>query len=137
MFWFIVVAVVVVGVLLGLSAEKSKRQAKEAYETALGELKHDPNNSDLRQLTLALGRTYSNLMRDKKGHTVFDEVALMNDINAACAGAALSAAPIPAQLTNAIASIEGRLRQLQSLKAEGLIAEEDYLLRKREIMSQI
>ena len=61
--------------------------AKKSYEESLSELTLAPTNPELKQRTLALGRTYSNLTRDQKGQTIFDEVALMNDINAACAAA--------------------------------------------------
>jgi len=57
------------------------------YRASLEKLKHDPNNPNLRQATLALGRIYSEAMRDSKGRTIFDEIALKNDIDAACAGA--------------------------------------------------
>jgi hypothetical protein len=70
-------------------------------------------------------------MRDSKGQTVFDEVALMNDLNAACAGALVSATPTPA------GDIEERLAKLQSLKEKGLIDDSDYKQRKQELMAQI
>ncbi len=98
-------------------------------------MKGNPGNSDLRQQTLAFGRTYSNLLRDKKGNTVFDEVALMNDINAACGGGhqAVSSPPRIAERE----SIESRLTNLQALRAKGLIDDDDFVRRKREIMDQI
>jgi len=87
MFWVIVVVVVAIGLWWARATEKGKAEALEAYRISLARLKADPRNADLRKHTLALGRIYSNLMRDNKGQTVFDEVALMNDISAACAGA--------------------------------------------------
>ena len=44
-------------------------------------------------MTLSLGRAYSNPTRDKKGVSLFDEVALSNDIGAACAAAAAAHMP--------------------------------------------
>jgi len=134
-FVFIVFAVIAIAIFAAHSSEKAKRQAKEAYLGSLHQLKTDPANSDLRQRTLALGRVYSSLMRDKKGNTLFDEVALMNDINAACA-ATHQMISKPPQVTNS-ESIEDRLTKLQSLKHKGLINEDDFSRRKREIMDQI
>ena len=59
--------------------------ARDAYLKSLEELKGDPANASLKQRTLALGRSCSNLTRDQKGKILFDEVAFMNYINAACA----------------------------------------------------
>ena len=87
MLGFILVVVIALLFFMVWAQQKAKTKARKAYQASLTLLKTDPRNADLRQQTLALGRAYSNLMRDKKGRTVFDEVALMNDINAACSGA--------------------------------------------------
>ena len=60
---------------------------KKAYQHGLERLKHDPHNPDRRLETLTLGREYANLARSGEGVMIFDEVAIMNEINAACAGA--------------------------------------------------
>lgn len=135
MFWLIVVVVVAVGILYAWISETAKTEARQAYQKALASLKVDPRNADLRQQTLALGRTYSNLMRDKKGQTVFDEVALMNDINAACAGASDFPAVMPAIVKQD--DIEARLGKLLSLKNRNLIDESEYSARRREILESI
>jgi hypothetical protein len=70
-------------------------ETRKLYEQALTELKTDPKNEILRQKTLELGMQYSLLTQERKGVTVFDEAALMNDINAASAGTAVSAQPTP------------------------------------------
>lgn len=137
MFWLVVGVALMVGILVAISSEKEKKEAKEAYENSLRLLKKDPANSDLRGRTLALGRAYSNLMRDKKGNTIFDEVALMNDINAACAATHQVIHSTVAQLSPASLSVEDRLRKLQSLKQSGLIDDDDFARRKREIMEEI
>jgi hypothetical protein len=126
----IAVVVVIIAISSNNNAER-KRKAKLAYLDSLNKLKKSPTNADLRQKTLELGRHYSNLMRDSKGQTVFDEVALMNDLNAACAGALVTTAPTPA------GDIEERLAKLQSLKEKGLIDDSDYKQRKQELMAQI
>lgn len=115
--------------------EKSKTEAREAYQQALAMLKADPRNPDLRQQTLALGRAYSNLMRDKKGQTIFDEVALMNDINAACAGAATHG--LSNTENSPFNEIETRLEKLSMLKTRGLIYEAEYSTCRKEILEQI
>jgi hypothetical protein len=77
----------IIWILVALAKEKRAHLAatKAAYERSLARLKEDPNNPELKQRTLTLGRTYSNLTRNKKGVAVYDEVALSNDINSACA----------------------------------------------------
>jgi len=138
MFWFIVGIGLLVVLAYVIASEKAKEQARKSYRNSLQALKGDPSNSDLRQDTLALGRTYSNLMRDRKGNTVFDEVALMNDIGAVCAGA-----PHPSAVQvdkverfQGSESVEIRLRRLQSLRESGLIDDDDYITRKREILGK-
>src|SRR6185369_13818480 len=91
---------------------KQLKAAKDAYFDALRRLKANPTNADLRQTTLQLGRAYSNLTRNKSGVTIFDEVALSNDINAACAGAATLVTNKQAQSQ----TIEARLHKLTELK---------------------
>jgi Tfp pilus assembly protein PilE len=129
--WFILIIIVVIVIAIISAQEK----AKNAYQRSLNQLKRDPANSDLRQQTLALGRTYSNLMRNNKGNTIFDEVALMNDINAACA-ATHQMIGNHSQVASQ-ESIEDRLTKLQNLKEKGLIDENDLARKKREIMDQI
>ena len=82
MLWVIIV-VVVIAIAIAAGKEQAKAKAKKDYQESLQRLKRDPNDPDLREKTLELGRYYSNLIRDSKGHSLFDEVALMNDINAA------------------------------------------------------
>lgn len=136
MIWVILIAVVVIAVWWAHAQEKAKKESREAYQRSLANLKADPRNADLRQQTLALGRAYSTLMRDKKGQTVFDEVALMNDINAACAGASertldVHVAPQP------VNDIEARLQKLLSLKERNLIDEDEYSSRRKDILESI
>lgn len=118
-----------------MEEKKRKALAKSNYKESLETLKNNPANADLRQKTLKLGRVYSNLMRNSKGNTVFDEVALMNDINAACAA---THQLIESQNSTYMqASIEDRLRNLLSLKEMGLIDEDEFIRRKQEIIASI
>jgi hypothetical protein len=130
----IFLVLMVIGVIAAANAANAaKEKARAAYQESLAQLKLDPSNPSLRQETLRLGREYSNLTRDKKGVTVFDEVALSNDINAACAGATVPR-PAPAALAG---SIEERLQKLSSLKAQGLVSDAEYEESRRRILSEV
>lgn len=138
------VAIIIIGVICILSiivliiVENADRreeleQAKDKYFRSLDELKNNSNNPDIRQETLQLGRDYSNLTRKKRGVTIYDEMALMNDINAACAGATVSSAK---EIANN-ATIEERLAKLSELKERNLINEEEYYTRRQKILDEI
>lgn len=109
-------------------------QAYESYRQSLELLKQHPSNPDLRQRALEWGRHYSNLTRDKKGITVYDEVALANDINAACAGAGNPARDSAATATR---SIEQRLDQLKTLFNQGAIDEAEYRERRGKLLDEV
>lgn len=132
--FLVLMVLVVIGVSnAAKAAQQAKEKARGAYQESLAKLKLDPSNPNLRQETLRLGREYSNLTRDQKGVTVFDEVALSNDINAACAGAAVPRQPI----APAAGSVEERLQKLSSLKAQGLVSEAEYEESRRRILSEV
>src|SRR5690242_14968652 len=118
-FAFVLVLVGILALFAFHASNKSKaiEEARAAYQRSLARLKEDPTNADVKQKTLAMGRTYSNLTRDSKGVTIFDEVALSNDINAACAaaGAHRVATAVPIQ------SVDTRLSRLLDLHQKGLI----------------
>jgi hypothetical protein len=134
---FILVLVIVASVASANSKAKAQAQAKASYDHSLTDLKSDPGNADLRQQTLQLGRSYSNLTRNKKGVTVFDEVALMNDISAACARAATPIPNAEPATASSRGSIEERLSRLAELKVQGLIDEEEYKLRRQRILDEL
>lgn len=134
-FLVLLVIVIVVVVITSNADAKRKREARDAYQGALSKLKANPSSSDLRQQALSLGRAYSNVMRDKKGNTLFDEVALMNDIGAACAATHQVIAQQRPVITGE--TVEDRLIQLRNLLAKGLIEQDDFDRRKREITDQI
>ena len=87
--WWVVGAFIGLSFTLGIMMGLELDRARKAYDNSLETLRHDPNNPELRADTLRLGRAYSNLTRNDKGVTLFDEFALMNDINAACARATI------------------------------------------------
>lgn len=115
----------------GISLSNQVQKAKENYEKSLAKLKENPTDADLKQATLELGRIYSNLTRDSKGVTTVDEIALMNDINAACA-AASSINPLSTSQ-----SIEDRLNNLSNLLEKGVISQLEYDSRRKEILDSI
>lgn len=116
-----------------LKGVKALDKARQDYQDSLSILKADSANTDLRQRTLHLGRMYSNLTRNKTGVTLFDEVALMNDINAAGAGMAsvLNRKPTTEK------TIEERLATLSELRAKELISEQEYSAKKQKILEEI
>lgn len=129
---FLIVVIAMFGAAIAsANAAQRKEEARTHYQGSLEKLKMNPANADLRQKTLELGRVYSNLLRDKKGNTIFDEVALMNDINAACAATLQVVSQQPS------GDLEERLRMLQGLKAKGLIDDTEYAKRKAELLEQI
>ena len=66
----------------------ARGRALETYNSALLALKRSPNDADKRMAALQAGRRYSALTRDQKQVQLFDEIALKNDLDAACASAA-------------------------------------------------
>lgn len=104
------------------------------YRQSLELLKQQPNNPELRQKTLEWGRYYSSLTRDNKRVTVYDEVALANDMNAACAGGIHAANDTEA---TAIRPIEQRLDQLKTLLDKGVISQQEYSERRTKLLNEI
>lgn len=128
-----IVVIIVVAVKSGNEQTRQLTAARDAYYDALRRLKVNPTNADLRQSTLQLGRNYSNLTRNKSGVTIYDEVALSNDINAACAGAATLIATKKEQPQ----TIESRLQKLAELKNKSLIDEEEYRAKRTKILDEV
>lgn len=138
----LLVVIVLLVVFVQAAIKENKQQellfnkARDGYFLSLEKLKKDPTNANLRQETLMLGRNYSELTRKRKGVgntvTIYDEMALMNDINAACAGATViseKAKPSP--------TVEGRLAKLSDLKEKNLISESEYNQRRQKILDEI
>ncbi|HKO55430.1 MAG TPA: SHOCT domain-containing protein [Thermoanaerobaculia bacterium] len=121
--------VLIVAVIVQANA---RERARRAYQEALERLRRNPANPDLRGETLRLGRAYSNLTRNRRGVTLFDEVALMNDINAACAAAFQPPKPLPPT-----ESVETRMAKLNDLRSKGLIDDAEYAERRQQIVSEI
>ena len=126
--FFIVVCSI--GVVLGLNEAETLSAAKRTYQRSLSNLRHDPNNPELRYRTLTRGREYAHLCRNKQGVGIFDEVALLNDINAACAGAVtMNEAPSRTLLD--------RLSQLEELRNAGLISVSEFETQRASILASV
>ncbi len=135
--WFLVICVAG-GLMLGFAKYKAIEDARKAYQASLAALTAQPGNSQKRKDTLELGRAYSNLTRDKKGVTIFDEIALMNDINAACGGtAAVTGSPVPVVPAVETANVADRLAKLQALRDQNLISTAEYEAKRQKVIDEI
>lgn len=115
------------------AAKQRLNAAWYAYQQSLAALKAAPTNADLKQQTLALGRQYSALTRENKQVTMFDEVALANDISAATAAATVAPAPAPTPAS----SVEERLRSLEALRTKRVITDAEYAARRQQLIESI
>ena len=74
---------------------------------------------------------------------MFDEIALMNDINAACAGAAQQPQYQQQQYQQQqqppppTVSVEDRLAKLDQLKSKNLVSEQEYAARRQKILDEL
>ena len=132
----VMIAIVVVAVSYAYSEadkqQKAQQKAHEAFHASLESLKAAPTDPDLKEETLRLGREYSNLTRDEEGVALFDEVALMNDISAACAAATKSAS-----VASEKGSVQERLQALSALRAKGLIDETEFETKRIQILEEL
>ncbi len=150
--------VVMTGVIVAIvMANKGKAEVQEAaaqksmevdyarrqYRQTLEKLKLHPSDPEVKQEALKYGRKYSYLTRDKQGITLFDEMMLMNDINAATAHAftnppAITPQPVSnSQLQTSFNSPEERLKKLLDLKDCGIITQAEYTSRRNKILDDI
>ncbi len=127
--WAVVFFVIVgIAVAIGIREANQRRivhAASVAYRHALADLRNDPANPHLREEALGRGRAYSNLTRGRRGVTPFDEVALLNDLNAACAA---PRAPVPSG---------SRLARLYELREQEAITQEEHDQRRREVLRSL
>lgn len=133
----IAIIFIVISALNSNSRNKELQKALEAYQKSLAELKQNPTNPNIRQKTLSLGRVYSNLTRNNKGVTIYDEMALMNDINAACAAATAVNTQLTRNIQNQKSTIESRLAKLDELRSKNLISQNEYDEKRKAILDEI
>lgn len=129
-------------------------EAQFYYQQTLEQLKSNPYDPNIKQMALKLGRKYSSLTRDAAGAgksvTIYDEMALMNDLNAATA-AANRLSPMPSQQYSQPpggyghssgplpppTSVADRLRMLNDLRSQGLISDQEYTERRTKILGEL
>ena len=112
------------------------KTAQDHYLKAISYLKMNPTNANLKQQALSYGRDFAEITskyQGMEGVTLFDEVALMNDINAACAGATA----FKSDSVKTDPTVEQRLTKLKELKEMGLLKEEEYEARRQKILDEI
>jgi len=137
-FWTVMVIGGVIALAMRATQGDARAKAQTAYRESLQALTNDPTNPELRQRTLELGRTFSRLTRNSKGVTIFDEVALSNDLNAVAGGTTAIAPPRSLQSSSTAAStVEGRLAQLVRLKEQGLISDEEYAAKRQRVLDEV
>ncbi len=109
-------------------------EAKASYAAALERVRASPTDPACREDALKVGRIYSAWSRHIAGHdasvTLFDEIALANDLQAASAGAATSSRP-------SAATPEERLEKLQRLVRQGLITEDEFTQKRNQILAEL
>jgi hypothetical protein len=118
---------IVFGFLMAAEQRKGIAFAKGLYEENLNLLKTSPADPQLRQQALASGRRYAERLRNGGGVGLFDEVALMNDLNAASAGANMIATAIsPSETTLQKHDVCAKFSQLNQLRESQLISEDEF-----------
>jgi hypothetical protein len=132
--------IVIIGIALFINASRRGarlRSAEEAYQKALHDLRRAPHSSKQREATLLAGREYARVARENKRETIFDEIALMNDINA-IAGQQVSAQPTGRkEQTEPQLSYEERLERLQRLAAAGHLTKDEYVEKRRRLLDEL
>jgi hypothetical protein len=131
MIYVLIIVGLVVFLLILNTAAKAKNTKKKAYLKALQDLRKHPNDPDLRDKVLMLGRRCFGQIIYPDSHARFDEVALMNDINAACARATIGEDKVlKVEITNPQAlsskSIAQQIEELKELHARGVITSEEF-----------
>jgi hypothetical protein len=123
-------------------AEKQKTKelldAANAYKCSLEILKSKPADPNLKEHTLRRGREYASITRKYKGTigvTIYDEVAIGNDISAPCAAAAIK--PESKHAESSIQSVGDSLEKLMWLYDQKLISEQEYNEKRKELLQKI
>jgi hypothetical protein len=127
LFLLVVVGFLALSCFSAMESEKRKKIAKVAYDESLSQLRENPTNPEFREQALSNGRSYSNLTRNQSEVAVYDEIAIKNDIDAACAGA----------VNMRKQPVEARLGKLQELLSKGLLDEAEYATRRQKILDEL
>lgn len=122
-----------------LEAEIRAETLDASYREALRLLEARPSDPALRRQALECGRELAAFCREDGSETVFDELALKNDLDAATASVNLdSAAPRRHSVGNRDQpSVENRLRKILELRDAGLITDSEYEARRGSILDSL
>jgi hypothetical protein len=148
---FLFILLVVMGVI-ALIRWLVQGQAQKAYLESLERLKCDPDNADLQQATLALGRNYAQVAEDVE----FNEQQLLNEIHAASAGnksnhrsrtpqllagdvPAVNDLPSPPRPTPEARqpAVAERLARLEQLRTEKSLSEQEYRAQRQKLLDEL
>jgi hypothetical protein len=139
--------ITIVGVILIIafrvySANQKAKRIREAgavYNDSLRKLKASPSDANLREKALASGRAYVQAAREGGQRTIFDEMMLMNDLNAVAGGTVTLPETKTAQKAKAeaVKSVADRLNELQALKDSGLITEDEFNAKRAAILDKM
>jgi hypothetical protein len=150
------ITLIVIGIVVAIyfrsQAEEARkrREAEEEYQASLSEaegnyrrmlgiLRSNPSDPAMREKALSWGRRFAELTRQAVGSgvTIYDEVALSNDINAACAGAnRANQVAAPRESSDSI-PIEERLAKLKTLLDKDLISSEEYKEKRMRLLDEV
>lgn len=143
-FWcFVVPGLAIIGfialrIYVGEQQRKQVAEARAVYDESLRQLRAEPHRADRREYALRVGRAYSALTRRFKGAggvTIYDEMAIGNDIQAAVGTTATVAAPIaPAVPTQ---TVESKLASLKLLLDKGMITQSEYDTRRQKLLDDL
>jgi len=141
-FCAIVFIIVFIVVALAISSSNQKHEEttrlKAAYDVCLQKLRESPTNALFHEQALDAGRLYANATRDKKGVTLFDETALANDIRAVTANASHGVSNQPMTVSTPVtSSLDERIAALNKLKASGLMSDEEFEQKRKEIIASL
>jgi hypothetical protein len=114
--------------------EEEIRKAEMWYREALRMLEEEPDSPERRKIALTTGREYARMVRESSGESLFDELALMNDINV-IAGQQV-ASPTTRKAPQPL-SYEERLARLQRLAAEGHLTKDEYVEARKRLLSEL
>jgi aminoglycoside/choline kinase family phosphotransferase len=128
------IPIVIVYIIRDNAFEEAKRRRLE-YEACLEALRNAPTNAQFHENALAAGRRYSNATRGKSGITFFDETAVANDIRAVTANASQNTPVMNPQIPTP--SLDDRIAALQKLKSAGLINDEEFELKRKELIDSV
>lgn len=134
----IIISIAIIVWIFYNSSQKREKiaVAERVYKSNLEQLKRSPSDTNLRQKALSSGREYARIAREGGKETLFDEVALMNDINAVAGGYSVKPTEEKAEIV-AERSTSERLAELAKVKEQGLISEDEYNAKRSAILDEI